>query len=166
MGFFDATTFLKVGISCLSSLIIRRFQAHSAFVVSSFDISRLNHNSSKTNVLTRRKTWPMTALLLESLTAEQLMKAASQAKKHQLITNSAIQELLKGVTRIESTASGFDERKSYMLTQLKFSIVHFDCLLIYLTINSHERYSLIALFYAGEDIDIHKFQSKSYFLSQ
>ena len=47
------------------SLIIRRFQAHSAFVVSSFDISRLNHNSSKTNVLTRRKTWPATALLLE-----------------------------------------------------------------------------------------------------
>ena len=39
MSFFDATTFLKVDISCLFSLIIRRFQAHSAFVVSSFDIS-------------------------------------------------------------------------------------------------------------------------------
>src|SRR5436305_9876709 len=156
MGFFDATTFLKVCISCLSSLIIRRFQAHSAFVVSSFDISRLNHNSSKTNVLTRRKTWPVTALLLESLTAEQLMEAASQAEKHQLITNPAIQELLKGVARIGSTASGSDERKSYMLAQLKSSIVHFGCPLIYLTINPHERYSTIALFYDGEKIDIHK----------
>jgi hypothetical protein len=146
--------------------MIRRFQAHFAFVVSSFDISRLNHNSSKTNVLTRRKTWPVTALLLESLTAEQLMEAASQAEKHQLITNPAIQELLKGVARIGSTASGSDERKSYMLAQLKSSIVHFGCPLIYLTINPHERYSPIALFYAGEDIDIHKFQSKSYSLSQ
>src|SRR5947199_9884538 len=94
------------------------------------------------------------------------MKIASQAKKHQLITNSTIQELLKGVARIGSIASDFDERKSYMLTQLKSSIVHFDCPLIYLTINPHERYSPIALFYAGEDIDIHKFQSKSYSLSQ
>ena len=166
MGLFDATTFLEVCISCLSSLIIRRFQAHSAFVVSSFDISRLNHNSSKTNVLTRRKTWPTTALLLESLTAEQLMEAASQAEKHQPITDPAIRELLKGVARIGSTASGSDERKSYMLAQLKSSIVHFGCPLIYLTINPHERYSPIALFYAGEKIDIHKFQSKRYSLSQ
>ena len=166
MGLFDATTFLEVCISCLSSLIIRRFQAHSAFVVSSFDISRLNHNSSKTNVLTRRKTWPTTALLLESLTAEQLMEAASQAEKHQPITDPAIRELLKGVARIGSTASGSDERKSYMLAQLKSSIVHFGCPLIYLTINPHERYSPIALFYAGENIDIHKFQSKWYSLSQ
>ena len=148
------------------SLIIRRFQAHSAFVVSSFDISRLNHNSSKTNVLTRRKTWPATALLLESLTAEQLMEAASQAEKHQPITDPAIRELLKGVARIGSTASGSDERKSYMLAQLKSSIVHFGCPIIYLTINPHERYSPIALFYAGEDIDIRKFQSKWYSLSR
>src|SRR5437762_10094796 len=166
MNLFDATTFLKVYSSYLFSLMIRRFQAHSAFVVSSFDISRLNHNSSKTNVLTRRKTWPTTALLLESLTAEQLMEAASQAEKHQLITDPAIQELLKGVARIGSTVSGSDERKSYMLAQLKSSIVHFGCPIIYLTINPHERYSPVALFYAGEDIDIRKFQPKWYSLSQ
>ena len=106
MGLFDATTFIKVCVLYFFSLIFRRFQAHSAFVVSSFDISRLNHNSSKTNVLTRRKTWPATALLLESLTAEQLMEAASQAEKYQPITNPAIQELLKGVARVGSTASG------------------------------------------------------------
>ena len=53
-----------------------------------------------------------------------------------------------------------------MLAQLKSSIVHFGCPLIYLTINPHERYSPIALFYAGEDIDIRKFQSKWYSLSQ
>src|SRR5436190_21699485 len=166
MNLFDATTFLKVYSSYLFSLAIRRFQAHSAFVVSSIDISRLNHNSSKTNVLTRRKTWPVTALLLESLTREQLMEAASQAERHQPITNPAIQELLKGVAQVGSTASGSDDQKSYMLAQLKSSIVHFGCPLIYLTINPHERYSSIALFYAGEDIDIHKFQSKWYSLSQ
>jgi len=100
MDLFDAMTFLKIYSSYLFSLMIRRFQVHSAFIVSSFDISRLNHNSSKTNVLTRRKTWPATALLLESLTAEQLMEVASQAEKHQPITDPAIRELLKGVTHI------------------------------------------------------------------
>src|SRR6266496_4872400 len=166
MGLFDATTFLKICISYLSPLMIRRFQAHSAFVVSSFDISRLNHNSSKTNLLTRRKTWPATALLLESLTAEQLMEVATQAEKHQPITDPAIQKLLKGVARVGSTASGSDDRKSYMLAQLKSSIVHFGCPIIFLTINPHEQYSPIVLFYAGEEIDIHKFQPKWYSLSQ
>ena len=151
--------------SRLSPLICRRFQAHPAFVVSSFDISRLNHNSLKTSVLARRKTWPATALLLDSLTPEQLMEAAAQAEKHQPITDPAIQELLKGVSRVGSTASGSDERKSYMLAQLKSSIVHFGCPAIFLTINPHERYSPIALFYAGEEIDISAFQSKRFSLA-
>ena len=94
------------------------------------------------------------------------MEAASQAEKHQPITDPAIRELLKGVARIGSTASGSDERKSYMLAQLKSSIVHFGCPIIYLTINPHERYSPVALFYAGEDIDVRKFQPKWYSLSQ
>ena len=166
MGLFDATTLIKVCVSYFFPLTIRRFQAHSAFVVSSFDISRLNHNFSKTNVLTRRKTWSATALLLESLTAEQLMEAASQAEKHQPITDPTIKELLKGVARVGSTASGSDERKSYMLAQLKSSIVHFGCPVIFLTINPHERYSPVALFYASEEIDIREFQPKWYSLSQ
>src|SRR5438046_10699114 len=137
MGLFDATTFLKVCIVYLSSLMIRRFQAHSAFVVSSFDISRLNHNSSKTNVLTRQKTWPATALLLESLTMEQLMEAASQAEKHQPITDPAIRELLKGIARIGSTTSGSDEWRSYMQAQMKCTIDHFGCAIFYHKINQH-----------------------------
>ena len=117
-------------------------------------------------MLTRQKTGPVMVLLLESLTMEQLMEATSQVEKHQLITDPAILELLKGIARIGSTTSGSDEWKSYMLAQLKSSIIHFSCPLIYLTINPHERYSPIALFYASEDIDIHKFQPKWYSLSQ
>ena len=94
------------------------------------------------------------------------MEAASQAEKYQPIMDPAIQELLKGVAHVGSTASGSDEKKSYMLAQLKSSIVHFSCPIIFLTINPHERYSPIALFYAGEEIDIHKFLPKCYSLSQ
>ena len=106
------------------------------------------------------------ALLLESLTAEQLMEAASQAEKHQPITDPTIQELLKGVACVGSTASGSNKRKSYVLAQLKSSIVHFGCLIIFLTINPQERYSPIALFYASEEINTRKFQPKWYSLSQ
>jgi hypothetical protein len=80
--------------------MLRRFQAHSVFVIFSFDISRLNYNSSKTNVLTRSKSWPATVPLLEPPAAKQLMEAASQAEKYQPMTDPAIRELLKGVIRI------------------------------------------------------------------
>jgi len=94
------------------------------------------------------------------------MEVASQAERYQPIMDPTIQELLKGVARVGSTASGSDERMSYMLAQLKSSIVHFGCPIIFITINPHERYSPIALFYAGEEIDIHKFQPKWFSLSQ
>src|SRR5438046_5622602 len=96
----------------------------------------------------------MMVLLLESLTVEQLMEVASQAEKRQPITDPAIQELLKGVARIGSTMSGSDEWKSYMLAQLKSSIIHFRCPIIYLTINPHERYydnKLSRLIYIAHD---------------
>ena len=162
MDLFDVKALVEVCISYPFSLMIRRFQAHSAFVVSSFDISRLSHKSSKTNILTRRKTWPATALLLESLTAEQLKEAASQAKKYRPITDPAIQELLKGVARIGSTASDSDEHKMYILAQLKSSIVHFGCPIVFIPSipTNNIPPPPIALFYAGEDIDVHKFQSK------
>ena len=121
------------------------FQGHAAFVVASFDISRLNHGYTKTSVLARQKTWPRTELLLASLTSNQLLEAASQAENHQLITDAAVKELLKGVNRVGTKAAGSDERKSYLLAQLKSSIVHFGCRLLYLTINPNERYSPIAL---------------------
>ena len=125
----------------------------------------MNHNSTKTNVLARRRNWPATEVLLASLTSEQLLKAANEAEQHQPITDPAVRELLKSVSRVGSSAAGSDERKSYMLAQLKSSIVHFGCPLIFITINPHERYSPLALFYAGEEIDVKKFLPNSYSLS-
>ena len=138
---------------------------HSAFVVSSFDISRMNHNFAKTNVLTRCKNWPTTELLLASLTSKQLLEAITQAEQHQMIADPAVQELLKGVSHVASNAPDSDEKKSYMLAQLKSSIIHFICPLIFITINPHERYSSLILFYMVERIDVKKFQLNLYSLA-
>jgi len=73
----------------------------------------MNHNLSKTNVLARQKSRPATELLLASITPEQLLEAAVQAERHQPITDPAVRELLKGVSRVGSTAAGSDQRKSY-----------------------------------------------------
>jgi Helitron helicase-like domain at N-terminus len=120
----------------------------------------------KTSVLARQKTWPRTELLLASLTSDQLSEAASQAENHQPFTNASVRELLKGVNRVGTNAAGSDERKSYLLAQLKSSIVHFGCPLLYLTINPNERYNPIALLYAGEEIDVRTFQPQMYSLSK
>ncbi len=52
-----------------------------------------------------------------------------------------------------------------MLAQLKSSIVHFGCPLIFITINPHERYSPLVLFYVGEEIDVKKCQLNLYSLA-
>ena len=104
-------------------------------------------------------------MLLASITPQQLLEAASQAERHQPITDPAIRELLKGVSRVGSTAAGSDQRKSYMLAQLKSSIVQFGCPLIFITINPHERYSPLALFYAGEKIDVKNYCPNTYSLA-
>ena len=120
----------------------------------------------KTSVLARQKSWPRMELLLASLTSDQLLEAASQAENHQPITDATVKELLKSVNHVGMKAAGSDERKSYLLTQLKSSIVHFGCPLLYLTINPNECYNPIALLYAGEEIDIRTFQPQMYSLSK
>jgi hypothetical protein len=92
--------------------------------------------------------------MLESLTAEELTNAAAQAEAHEPISDPRIRELLKMISRIGATAPGSDEKKSYLLAQLKSSMVYYGCPFIFFTINPGERHSPIALYYAGEEIDI------------
>jgi len=49
-----------------------------------------------------------------------------------------------------------------MLTELKSSFVYHECPVIYLTINSGDRHSSLALHYADVPIDVHKFISDEY----
>ena len=122
-----------------------------------FDIIKMRHNRSKTNVQTNRSTWPATQQLLERLTPNELIEAARQAQKYQPITSPGVRELLKMVFRVGATAAGSDEKKSYMLAELKSSMVYYGCTIIFLTLNPAELHSPISLFYAEEKIDILRF---------
>ena len=113
----------------------------------------MRHNRSKTNVQTNRSTWPATQRLLEKLTPEELTEAAQQAQTYRPITSPGVRELLKVVSRVGVTAAGSDEKKSYMLTELKSSMVYYGCPVIFLTLNPAELHSPISQFYAGEKID-------------
>jgi hypothetical protein len=99
---------------------------------------------------------------LESLTAKDLRKAAVQEQKYHKIDNPAVLELLKSLGQIGSATSGSDEKKSYMLTELKSAYVYHGCPVIYLTINPGERQSPLALLYAGVEINVDKFIPDEY----
>ena len=101
--------------------------------------------------------WGHTGPILESLTADELMDGASQAEKHLPIANPKVKELLKLISRIGAAAPGSDEKKAYQLVELKSSMVFFGCPIIFFTINPGERHYPIALFYAGEEIDVERF---------
>jgi len=100
--------------------------------------------------------------MLESLTTEELTDAAAEAEAHRPISDLRIKELLKSIARIGGTAPGSDDKKSYLLTQLKASMIYHGCPFIFFTINPGERHSPIALYYAGEQIDVNDFNPAAY----
>src|SRR5271155_2921952 len=134
----------------------RRFQRHNAFVALAFDVTRRRHNSFKASLQTRSDNWEATERVLTSLTSEQLL-AADQAQKHQKISDPGVLTLLSHINRIGTTSAGSDEKKSHMLTELKSSIVHYGCPIVFLTINPGDRHSPLALYYAGQEIDLKTF---------
>ena len=66
-------------------------------------------------------------------------------------------DLLKSLGQIGGATSRSDEKKSYLLTELKSSFVYYGCLVIYLTINPGDRHSPLAVLYAGAKINVDNF---------
>ena len=87
----------------------------------------------------------------------QVQLAVGEIADYQPITDPKVKELLKMVNIVGRTAVGSDEKKNYMLVELKSSMVYYGCPTIFLTINPGERHSPLALYYAGEEIDIKHF---------
>jgi hypothetical protein len=123
---------------------------------------RRQHNISKTNHQASYNNWSATKELLESLEVDDLLKAAEEAERHHPISDPRVKELLKMIARIGSTAAGSDEKKSYLLAQLKCAMIYHGCPIIFLTLNPAESHSPIALFYAGEEIDVETFDPQLY----
>ena len=94
---------------------------------------------------------------MTSLTSEQLLAAADPAQKHQKISDPGVLTLLSHINRVGATSAGSDEKKSHMLTELKSSIVHYGCPIVFLTLNAGDQHSPLALYYAGQEIDLKTF---------
>ena len=60
------------------------------------------------------------------------------------------------------TSAGFNEKKSYMLVELKSSVIYHGCPIIVLTLNPGDLYLPISLYYTGEKINPKDFLPKWY----
>ena len=147
-------------------LTSRRFQRHPNFVLLTFDVSRRNHSIAQSTIQTKSKYWADTERILATLTPEELRHAASRAEAHQPIENSAVRTLLRSVSRIGGHALGSDSRKFNMFSQLKSSIVYHGFPVIYMTLNPGEKFSPLALSYAGVPIDMSSFEPQLFELSR
>src|SRR5579859_1474055 len=150
----------------MAHIIYRWFQRHHAFVALAFDVTRRWHNAAKASLQTRSDSWEATERVLTSLTSEQLMAAADQARMHQRITDPAILTLLSHINCIGATLAGSDKKKSHMLTQLKSSIVYYGCPIVFLALNPGDRHSPLTLYYAGQEIDLKTFDPHLWSLSK
>src|SRR5579859_2631710 len=141
---------------------IRCFQGHRGFVVLCFNLLRRRHNLQKMNLITSKDNWETTRPLLESLTEERLTTTAQEAAKHKPISDTAVKKLLAMVNTIGTKDPGSEERKSHLLARLKSATVYHGLPQIFITLNPADNNSPIALFYAGERIDVKSFHPQLY----
>jgi ribosomal protein L29 len=106
-------------------------------------------------LITSKDNWETTRPLLESLTKERLKTAAQQAAQHDPISDAAVKKLLAMVNTIGTKDPGLEEHKSQLLARLKSAMVYHGLPQIFITLNPADNISPIALFYAGERIDVH-----------
>jgi Helitron helicase-like domain at N-terminus len=90
------------------------------------------------------------------------MTAASQAAKHKPITDPSVRKLLDKVGTIGSSAPGTEQQKSHDFARMKSATVYFGLPQIFVTFNPADNVSPVALFYAGEKIDVQTFHPKLY----
>jgi hypothetical protein len=143
-------------------MCIRCFQSHRGFIVLCFDLLRRGLSLKESNLITSRDHWDTTGPLIESLTEERLTTAAQEAAKHKPISDAAVKKLLAMVNTIGTKDPGSEERKSHLLARLKSATVYHGLPPIFLTLNPADNVSPVALFYAGEKIDVKSFHPNLY----
>jgi hypothetical protein len=140
----------------------RRFQRHPCFVMLAFDVLRRDHAIKQTSIQTCSKHWSMTDALLHSLAPEQLLEAANQAERYESISDPAVKVLLRAVDRVGTNVLGSDAKRFHMFSELKSLVIYRSLPIIYVTLNPGDLHSPLALFYAGEEIDISEFLPQNY----
>jgi hypothetical protein len=87
---------------------------------------------------------------------------AQEAAKNKPISDAAVKKLLAMVNTIGTKDPGSEERKSYLLARLKSATIYHGLPQIFITLNPADNVSPIALFYAGERIDVKSFYPQLY----
>jgi hypothetical protein len=98
--------------------------ANHSFIALCFDLTRQRANMTSSNIETHRATWSSTQSILASITPQDFEQAARQAEQYQPITDPKVKELFKMVNIVGRTTVGSDEKKNYMLVELKSSMVY------------------------------------------
>ena len=85
------------------------------------------------------------------------MTAAQEVAKHKPISDAAVKKLLAMVNMTGTKDPGSEERKSHLLARLKSATIYHSLPQMFITLNPTNKVSPIALFYAGERIDVKSF---------
>jgi Helitron helicase-like domain at N-terminus len=140
----------------------RRFQSHSHFVGLAYDVVRRRNGGRGVGKHTRSKGWEKTQEVLDCLTPAELEHAAALSRDNGRVDDPRILKLLSSISRTSTTLDESDDKKSHLLVELKSSVVYYGLPLIFVTLNPADNYSPLALFFAGEKIDLANFDPDLY----
>jgi hypothetical protein len=137
----------------------RRFRCHSTFPFVAFSIMQRREALLSAKIQMKRSDFRREADLLQSITKEKMLKAASQEAKGQAITDPAVKALQKHIHAVAGRVKATDASRIRLRSQMWSMSYAMNPPNLWITINPDDIDSPIVQLLTGADIDLDNFLS-------
>ena len=107
----------------------------------------------------QQRTFERDAQLLTTVTVEKLQQAQREEEAHKPITDPSVRLLRRHIYATSGRVMGSDESRSQLRSQIWSTCIMLNPPTLWITINPCDLHDPIAQVFAGEQIDLDKFQS-------
>ena len=134
-----------------------RFRTHELFPFAVFSVLQRRQALLSARLQMRRRYFDGEWNLYSSITPQDMKQAAEEEERGEPITNSAIRLMKKRAYATWKPVVGSDSGRLNMRTDIQATCMHFGQPSIWATINPDDVNDPVAQVFAGEDIDMDKF---------
>ena len=137
----------------------RRFRKHRSFPFVVFGIQQKRDALTSARIQMRRRDFQRDAMLLTSLTFDDLREAEREEANNQIITNSRVSVLHRHVFATASHVKGSNQSRANYRSQIWGTCLTKGGPSLWITINPSDTHDPVAQIFAGCDIDMDQFSA-------
>lgn len=135
----------------------RRFRVHPTFAFVAYSIQQRRQTLASARVQMRRRDFDSVARTLNTITPEDLQRAATEEEQGQPHSNPAIRVLKRHINATSGRVAGSDASRFQLRSQIWSTSVYLNPPTLWITINPDDLHDPIAQLFAGEEIDMDNF---------